>query len=175
MYFSSSLVNLRRDDYDVALRATSRLEPGLVARTIARSSVIAVASPEYLAAHGTPKSLKDLRLHRCLMGFARGELPETHVAAGGRKMVLEGAFFSNNPQLLCRLAARGAGIAFVPALLAREGLGGGELVQVMPSVLRSESRIAIVHAEREFVPPQVRAFVDWMVERVPAAFLNPTS
>src|SRR5258708_9538237 len=57
---SSRYVDLLREGYDVALRAGSALEPGLVARTVARTSAVAVAAPDYLAAHGTPTSVRDL-------------------------------------------------------------------------------------------------------------------
>ena len=77
-HLSTRHVDLRRDGYDVALRASAHFEPGLVARTLARFEFIAVASPAYLAAHGTPATPRELVQHRCLMGFARGELPETH-------------------------------------------------------------------------------------------------
>src|SRR5579871_1793110 len=86
-HLSTRHVDLQRDGYDVALRAGRGLEPGLVARTLARFEFLAVASPAYLARHGAPKSLGDLRDHRCLMGFARGELPETHWSGGGRRKV----------------------------------------------------------------------------------------
>lgn len=118
-HLSTRHVDLRRDGYDVALRASRELEPGLVARTLARFEFVAVASPEYLAAHGTPTSLRDLRQHRCLMGFARGELPETHWRGVGRKIQLDGAFFSNSPAMLTRGAERGLGIALVPNLAVR--------------------------------------------------------
>jgi len=166
---STRHVDLRREGYDVALRASAQFEPGLVARTLARFEFIAVASPAYLAAQRTPSSPRDLRGHRCLMGFARGELPETHWTGGGRKIQLEGAFFSNSPGMLVRAAERGLGKALVPSLAVQRQLQRGELVTVMPALLRSEGRIAIVYPERELVPPPVRAFVDWMVDRAPAA------
>jgi DNA-binding transcriptional LysR family regulator len=172
--FSTRHVDLQRDGYDVAMRATGKLEPGLVARTLVRFDFVAVASPAYLAAHGTPRSVRELRQHRCLMGFARGELPETHWSAAGRKVQLEGAFFSNSPELLTRAALRGLGIALVPSLAVQSRLDRGELVVVMPGVLRSEGRIALVYPERELVAPPVRAFVDWMVARAPTA-LPPSS
>jgi DNA-binding transcriptional LysR family regulator len=171
---STRHVDLRRDGYDVALRASAHFEPGLVARTLARFEFIAVASPAYLAAQGTPTSLRDLRRHRCLMGFARGELPETHWTAAGRKIQLEGTFFSNSPAMLVRAAERGLGIAVVPSLAVQSQLGGGQLVAVMPGLLRSEGRIALVYPERELVPPPVRAFVDWVLARAPAALAPPS-
>jgi DNA-binding transcriptional LysR family regulator len=168
--FSSRMVDLRREGYDVALRATDELEPGLVARTIARTGLIAVASPRYLADHGEPLKLSDLRRHRCLMGFARGELPQTYWASGRRKIPLDGAFFSNSPELLCRLAVRGQGITFVPAVVAAGHIERGELVLVLANTLRVEGRVALVYPEREFVPAQVRAFIDWMAARLPPLF-----
>ena len=168
VHVSGRVVDLRREGYDVAIRATSQLEPGLVARALHRSALVAVASPAYLKKHPAPKTLRELRQHKCLMGFARGELPQTHWTVGKRKVHLEGVAFSNSPGLLCRLAARGQGIAFVPRVAAEEPLARGELVLVLPKLLRSEGSVSIVYLERELMPPQVRAFVDWIIARVAA-------
>lgn len=173
--FASRMVDLRREAYDVALRATDHLEPGLVARTVARTSLIAVASPRYLAQAGAPRTLSDLRHHRCLMSFARGELPQTHWTTGRTKIALDGVFASNSPELLCRLAARGQGIAFVPTVAAAGYLRRRELVPVLAKTLRLEGRVALVYPERELVPPQVRAFIDWMAARLPAVLLDAAS
>ena len=160
-HFSTQHVDLRRDGYDVALRASPQLEPGLVARTLARIRMIGVASPAYLAAHGKPRSQADMRRHRCLMSFSRGEVPETHwPLAGGGKLQLEGSFFTNNLNLLAEAAVRGLGIAFLPTVAVEGHLQRGALVQVLPGVLETSATISVVYPEREFLPPQVRAFVD---------------
>jgi DNA-binding transcriptional LysR family regulator len=169
VHVSTRLVDLRRDGYDVALRATGELEPGLIARPIAREPVLGVASPAYLAEHGMPQSLRDLARHRCLLGFARGELPQTHWSTTTGKLHVEGAFFSNELLLLRDAAVRGLGIAYLPLVMMHEELRSGMLVQVLPDVLRSEAVIAIVYPERQFVPPAVRAFVDAVVEWAPSA------
>lgn len=161
-------VDLLRDGYDVALRASTALEPGLVARTLARMPVIAVASPAYLAKHGTPKTVRDLRTHTCLLGFARGELPQTYwPRAGGGQVHVEGSFVANDIGLLAAAVRSGLGIAVLPMVLIGEQLKSGELVQVMPNVIHAESRLSLVYAEKEFVPPQVRAFVDAVVAWAP--------
>jgi DNA-binding transcriptional LysR family regulator len=167
--FSTQHVDLRSGAYDVALRASSELEPGLIARTLWRAPVVAVASPAYLAERGTPRSQRDLRDHRCLMSFARGEFPQTHWPfAGGGKIYVEGALFSNEITLLCEAAVRGLGIAFLPMMLVGELIESGVLVHVLPRLIEADSRVAAVYLEREFVPPQVRAFVDalaaWAVQ-----------
>src|SRR6202022_4632253 len=92
---SSRYVDLLREGYDVALRAGTELEPGLVARTLARTSTVAVAAPAYLAAHGTPRKARDLRAHQCLLGFMPSGLPQTHwPKVGGGKISVEGSFVS---------------------------------------------------------------------------------
>ena len=100
VHFTSRHVDLRREGYDVALRGSSELEPGLIARTLRKDRMIAVAAPSYLAAHGTPRTRKDLRSHRCLMAFVRGELPQTHWPMAGAMVHVEGSFFSNELGLL---------------------------------------------------------------------------
>jgi DNA-binding transcriptional LysR family regulator len=170
VHATTRIVDLQRDGYDVALRASPQMQPGLIARTLARQPSLAVAAPSYLARHGTPRTRRDLRQHRCLMGFARGEVPQSHwPLAGGGQLHVEGHLFSNDLALLCAAAVQGLGIAFLPLLLVHPHLESGALVPVLPGVLAAESRIAVVHPEREFVPPQVRAFVDAVVEWGPAA------
>ncbi|HEY4184837.1 MAG TPA: LysR family transcriptional regulator [Polyangia bacterium] len=170
--FSTQLVDLQRGDYDLAVRAGSAaLQPGLVARTFARDPVIAVASPRYLAERGVPRTRRDLRAHRCLMGFARGEVPQTYwPLAGGGQVHVTGAFFSNELTLLTDAAVMGLGIAMLPLMLAGPFLERGELTHVLPKTLGAESRIAVVHVEREFVPAPVRAFIDALIAWAPSEF-----
>lgn len=168
VHFTTRYVDLRRDGYDVALRAASDIEPGLVARTLLRAKLIAVASPEYLAAKGTPRRRSDLKGHRCLMGFARGELPQTHWPIAGAMVHVEGVLFSNELRLLCSAAIRGLGIALVPSHIVQQPLASGALVQVLKGVVDAESRLAVVYLERELILPQVRAFVDALVAWAPA-------
>jgi len=166
--FSTRIVDMLRDGYDVALRATSSLQPGLVARTIARDKVIAVASPAYLAEQGTPRTAKDLRDHRCLTSFARGELPQSTWPAGRGVVHVDGVFSSNDLRLLREAALRGLGIALMPRLLLSDLVERGALVQVLPGVIEAPNQIAVVYPEREFLPPHVRAFIDALVAWGPA-------
>jgi len=168
LHFSSRIVDLARGEYDVALRASSSFQPGLVARPVARDRVIAVASPRYLGEHGTPKSARDLREHRCIMGFARGEVPESQwPLADGGSISLSGVLFSNEPMMLLGAAVQHQGIALLPGILVRGFLANGRLVHLLPGVVEARSMVAVVYAEREFVPPQVRAFADALVAWAP--------
>jgi DNA-binding transcriptional LysR family regulator len=187
VHLTSQHVDLRRAGYDVAIRASSELEPGLVARTLVRTLLVATAAPAYLEQHGVPKSTRDLKQHRCLLSFARGELPQTHwpLKRGG-KIAVDGAFAANEMPLLLDIALRGVGIALLPLMLAKPHLDDGTLIQVLSGEVGAEARLSVVYLEREFVPPQLRAFIDAVVawsnaergraapEREKQAAKNPT-
>jgi DNA-binding transcriptional LysR family regulator len=167
IHVSSRVVDLLREGYDVALRSTSQVQPGLIARTLERNKLIAVAAPDYLREHGTPRAVEDLRRHRCLATFAHGELPQRTWPASRGIAHVESSFSSNDPALLREVALKGLGIALLPRLLVHESLETGALVQVLAGVVEAEHHVAVVYPEREFLPAHVRAFVDALVEWAP--------
>jgi DNA-binding transcriptional LysR family regulator len=167
---SARAVDLVREGYDVALRASSQLEPGLVARTVARTSAVAVAAPTYLKAHGIPKKSRDLRAHKCLVGLTSTGQPQPHwPKAGGGKLSIEPALVANDITLLLDAALAGLGIALLPTMLVGPSLESGELVRVMPKLIHAETRVAIVYQEKELMSPAVRAFIDGLVAWIPQA------
>ena len=170
--FSTRVVDLLHDGYHVALRATYEVQPGLVARTVSRDKVIAVASPKYLAESGTPRAAKDLRGHRCLTFFARGELPQCSWPCRGGVVNIESHFSSNEVGLLREAAVRGLGITLTPRHLVVDLIESGALVQVLPGIVEAPHQIAVVYPEREFLPAHVRAFAQSLVEWAPALNSN---
>jgi DNA-binding transcriptional LysR family regulator len=170
---STKFVDLLRDGYHVALRTTYQVHPGLIARTVERNKFIAVAAPAYLAEHGTPRSVKELRRHSCLTSFARGELSQCTWPAGRGVAHIEGSFSSNDPGLLREAAVNGLGIALLPRLLVADLLRSGVLVQVLAGVVEAEHHVAVVYPERDLLPAHVRAFVDALVDWGPALHHAP--
>lgn len=165
---SARHVDLQREGYDLALRAGTITEPGLVVRTLLRDALVAAAAPSYLEAHGTPRTARALRDHRCLTGFTRGEVARTHwPRRAGGKVAIESHFVTNDMVLLEEAALSGLGIALLPLSLITPYLERGELVHVLPDLIREEARVALVYPEKEFLPPQVRAFIDAVVAWTP--------
>ena len=161
---STRYVDLHRDGYDVAIRAGTKLEPGLIARTLARTNLLAVASRRYIEEHGAPKTPRELSRHKCLSVFMRGELPQpTWPLAKGGKLPVATVFSSNSLELLLAATRRHLGIAFLPDLVVQPHVASGELVVVLPGVLETPVRLAVVYRERELMPPVQRAFIDAVV------------
>ena len=175
IHASSQRVDLQRDAFDVAIRAGYTLEPGLIARKLSSDRLVAIASPAYLDAHGVPATRRDLARHRCLLRFTPAGVPSPAFPARGGAVPVDGVFFSDDLPLLLHAALRGLGITMLPLMFTRPFLEDGALRQVLPGVLEIDTMVSVVFAEREFVPPQVRAFVDAVVAWAPTELGRPLS
>ena len=57
----------------------------------------------------------------------------------------------------------GLGIALLPEPSVRDDLAEGRCACVLPNAVGATATIAVVYADRELVPPAVRAFIDAVV------------
>lgn len=152
---------------DVAWRAGQALDPGLISRTLQRSTLIAVASPQYLAGAPALTSPDQLSQHACLVGFTRGEHAATHwPLRDGSRVRVEGHLVSNSLELLVEAALDSKGIALLPEGILGRLLREGQLQPILPDVLGTTTVVALVFQESRFMRPAVRAFVDFMVEKL---------
>lgn len=162
--FSAAIVRLGEGGYDLAIRASDALDPGLVRRSIMESTLIAVGSPAYLARRGTPRTEKELAAHACILDYAGGELArrEWPLRAGGTVRV-DGPLATNDLHMIEDAARRGMGLALLPRSKVASALESGALVHVLPDVIGARVQVAVVYPERQFQRPVVRAFVDDVV------------
>lgn len=170
---ASRLEDLVVSGIDVALRAGTSLDPGLIARRIAVGEIVAVASPGYLARRGRPDHVDALTEHACLLGYVRGERPATHwpLVDGGQVRV-RGRLVSNELLLLRAAAQRGFGIALLPRMLCADALRDGALVVVLAGVVGTVAQFALVYPERQHLKPAVRAFLDYAAAALASAFTD---
>jgi DNA-binding transcriptional LysR family regulator len=160
---TTASVSFGEDGYDLALRASVALDPGLVRRTLIESRLSAVASRAYLARRGTPRVASDLVGHACLRGYARGEHPTNEWPTSEGPIRIDGPLATNDVRVLLDASRAGLGIALLPDLITGPAIAAGELVKVLPGVVGSVSVVAVVYPERKLVRPVVRAFVEELV------------
>jgi DNA-binding transcriptional LysR family regulator len=172
---SNRTVDLARERFDVAIRATGRLGSGLTSRTLARVRLLGVAAPTYVGQYGAPSTVAELRDHRCLVGLDAEGRPQSHWTVGKKRRAVTGVAYSNDPHLVLRWALRGLGIALLPSTLVANHVARGELIPILPGVLSTQGTVSLVMLERKLLPPAVRAFADFVARRGPAALQNPSA
>lgn len=162
-------VDLVDEGFDVALRSGVIEDTSLVSRILVTNAEIAVASPAYLEARGTPTSPDQLGDHDCIVGYAGGTTPNPRwpLLEGGWINV-EGTLTTNHEGLRMQAAMRGLGITMVIDRMAADALASGELVHVLADTVGRRDHARLVYREREFLDPKIRAFIDFIVGCVEA-------
>lgn len=167
-------VDLVREGFDVAIRGGVVRDPSLVARRLLRAESVVVASPAYVAARGAPRTPEELVQHEAILAPGEGGRGETHWACfGGGAAPVRGRLVTNDIFLRLGAARDGLGLALLPRLMIAEELARGELVPVLEGQVGFDGVLAVVHVERAFVDPKVRAFVDHVVAAAEAGRLIP--
>jgi DNA-binding transcriptional LysR family regulator len=154
-------VDLIQEGVDVAVRFGLVKDPNVVARRVGPGRRVVVGSREYLAAHGRPTTPAQLRDHACMVDFAGDALPSRSwpLLAGGSVRV-KGPLAANDVSLALRSAKAGLGLALIPQALVTEEIANGSLVVVLEDSVGADAGVSVVYADREYIEPKVRVFVD---------------
>jgi DNA-binding transcriptional LysR family regulator len=168
MDFSDRRSNLIQEGIDMAVRITSKLDPGDVARRLGRGRLVAVASPDYIARHGEPRHPSELIHHQCLGYTATANSQRWEFMINGKleQFPIRPRLHANNADVLLKAAAAGLGIACEPVFSAEEGLQSGALVQILADFPASELGIYAVLPSNRHVPHRLRVLMDFLVERL---------
>ena len=158
-------LNLVEARIDLAIRISSEPDPALIARPLAVCDSVLVASPDYLASTGTPRTPTELTTHRCLghsnvgrssWRFLRGETEET--------VNVTTRFTANDATVLLHAALADGGISLQPTYLASSLLQDGRLQQVLPDWQPPPMTIHALYPSRRHLSPAVRALLDFLVD-----------
>lgn len=167
---SSGMMDLVDSGIDLAVRIGHLEDSSLIARKLAESRSVICASPVYLARHGTPRHPKDLEGHSCLS--FRTSLGKNHwkfeMPQGVLEVPISGSLNANSLVMLRDSALAALGMIMIPSWMVRDELRGGHLVPVLadfPSVPAS-TPINAIFAHNRHLAPKVRAFVDFLAERI---------
>jgi len=163
---SEGALNLVEARIDLAIRISAEPDPTLIGRVLAPCTSVLVASAEYLATHGVPKSPADLAAHRCLSYANFGKSLWTLRRADEQAEVSVSSHFSANEAMaLLRATLAGGGIALQPTYLANPHLTDGSLRAVLPEWSMPDMVIYALYPSRKYLSPAVRALLDFLVER----------
>lgn len=163
------------NDIDIALRTGYVKDSRLVARRLSPMDFMTCVSPQYLEAHGTPRSAGDFQQHQWI-GFRIKEtqqlqpifLPDAHGAY--QLCELERSHVTDDGEAMAHMCTDGLGFAQLPHFLAKQGLTSGALVSLYPCLELPEpdSGVFAMYPKREYLPAKVRVFVEFLTASLAA-------
>lgn len=161
------IVDLVDEGFDLALRISRQVDPGLIARPLLKVTALACAAPSYLQAHGTPRHPQDLATHNCLYApnlVLRNQW--TFVRDGASETVrVNGRLRANHGIALLDAAIAGLGLIYEPDFLVAQALREGRLVRVLPDWETLSADLYAVWPNRRYLPLKVRSLVDFLAAR----------
>lgn len=167
---TDQVVDLLEDRTDIAVRAGPLKNSGLMARKLGETRKLIVGAPSYLARHGTPATIAELERHnRIGLGYTRS-VEGWPLLDGGtnRSLPVTGNMQVSDGDALRHAALAGVGLARLTAFQVRADIAAGRLVPVMEAFNPGdiEAFHALFLGQGGPLPARVRAFLDFLVERV---------
>jgi DNA-binding transcriptional LysR family regulator len=167
--FTDRVVDLVGEGYDLAVRAGQLEDSTLRVRKIGEARRYLCASPGYLDRVGAPQRPEDLADHNCLIFRTHPGYNVWRFNVGGRSVDVRasGRFSANSGNALVNAARDSRGLILAPEWLVGSFLANGELVEVLPKhpPVPDRTPVYAVHPYQRFVPPKVKTYVDFLVNR----------
>jgi len=162
------IIDLLEHSTDVAIRIGELADSSLHARNLGCSPVQVLASPAYLAQHGTPQRVEDLANH-CLLGFSQpdslNQWPLRH--AQGDRFGIRPALLASSGETLRQLALAGEGIVSLSHFMTHEDIRSGRL-QVLLGEANNGYRqpIHAVYYRNTQLALRIQCFLDFIQRKL---------
>ncbi|WDZ77593.1 LysR family transcriptional regulator [Ensifer adhaerens] len=159
-------VDLVAEGVAVAIRIGNLQDSTLIARKLLRNRRILVASPAYLAIHGDPTEVDELKRHECVVSTANhdGEVWRLFGPTGERSFRPHGRMRADNGDAVHQLAIDGQGIAFHSEVTMAPSIRAGKLVQILPRWTGRETGVYCICPSRP-MGPSAKALIDFLTGR----------
>jgi len=153
---------------DLVLRLGELEDSSLQARRIGAHSFTTCASPDYLARHGTPQTVLELQQHHCIhYRFPTTGRQETWAFLGAASTPpIKPSIVLDDGEALASAALAGLGIIQAPAYLVKDDIANGRLQALLGGHPQQRGSIWLLWPARNAKAPRLRAFIDFIAERV---------
>lgn len=146
--------------FDAVLRHGAVGDGRLIARRLARSRRLLVASPDYLERVGTPSSLAQLERHRGILYANRSGDWRFATATGWSVIRPKPALRVNNGLVMRDAAAAGLGIALLPSFFVHDALANGALKEIDIGLEAEGAELFLAYPKDHGAAARIRALGD---------------
>ncbi|MCD2167286.1 LysR family transcriptional regulator [Comamonas koreensis] len=165
LHSHEGIVDLIEKRSDVAFRIGALKDSSMHARPVGISRIRVLASPAYLARHGTPTDIQQLAQH-VLLGFTQPDsLNEWPLRdTGGELLRIQPAIASSSGETLRHMALAGQGMVCLSDFMTRADRDSGKLVPLFEDqLLDVRQSIHAVYYRNTALASRITCFVDHVV------------
>ena len=160
MTFLDRVTHLVEEGFDLAVRIGTPADSALIGVPLAEVRRLTVASPDYLAAHGTPRTPADLRHHRIVAFEGIGATNDWRVGARGETGVHVQPRLSVNSAAAANASAeRGHGITRALSYQVDDAIAAGRLARLLEAFEPAAVPVTLLYQASRRGAPNIAAFV----------------
>jgi DNA-binding transcriptional LysR family regulator len=170
LVLTDRVVNTVEENIDVAIRIGNLPDSSMIATRLGSIRVVVCASPEYLAARGSPQQPGDLCNHECITVDPFATPTMWRFLEGDRQVVapIRSRLCVSTSEAAIQAAIAGAGLARVMSYKMETARRAGALAIVLDTFEQEPLPVHIVYAQRTQVPLKLRTFLNWVTPRLKA-------
>ena len=162
---NESIIDLIEKRTDIAIRIGQLADSNLHAKVLGKSKLHIVASPCYLAQHGLPQNIAQLKEHK-IIGFSNApQLNNWHLKT---PFILRPTISASSGEAIRQLVLNGNGIALLSNFMIRQDLENNLLTEILPdSVMHPNPRedVHAVYYRNSAVSSRISAFINFFASR----------
>jgi DNA-binding transcriptional LysR family regulator len=168
-----SVGDLVADGFDLALRFGEPPQGTFVARKLAETRVLTVASPSYVKAKGRPRHPKEIEQHDCIDFYDAANARPYDWEMRRKKEVLplriKARLLVSDSGTLIGACEAGAGIVQILEIGCQQLLKSGRLLELFPDWSDERFPLYAIYPSRLHRAAKVRAFIEFCLEIMGAA------
>jgi DNA-binding transcriptional LysR family regulator len=170
MIVSDRFTSFIDEKVDLAIRVAELKDSSFIVRRLAKNERVLCAAPAYISANPALTSPAELSAHNCLLlRFPGSQQYEWRLQGPDGEITspsVSGNMDSDNGEILTEWCLNGYGIALKSTWEIGPYLSDGRLQLVLPDYKPEAHTIHTLYPHARFLPPRVRAFIDFMVETI---------
>jgi DNA-binding transcriptional LysR family regulator len=165
LVLTDQVADLVEDGFELGIRMGPLPSTTLRARPLGIVEMLLVATPEYLAKHGTPETPGDLAEHPCIVysAGARWTRWEFESETGRHAAQVTGPIRVNDHEAMHMMICAHQGIGLIPDWVVGDDLSSGRLRWLMQDFYPIPQPVNIVYPQTRFLSRRARSFIDFMV------------
>ncbi|MBR9728481.1 LysR family transcriptional regulator [Shewanella intestini] len=151
---------------DMLIQISEKKDESLQCYALLNTPKLLMASPAYLALHGTPTTPEELNQHQAIRHSAPSTDANWTLFDGKRWVTIapKSQLTTNNITLLREAAIEGLGIAALSEVIADDAISDGRLVTVLSDFPMKQHLLTLSMPQREYIPRKYRVFTEFLYQ-----------
>lgn len=162
-------IDLIEKDFDLYFTDADLTSSKLLSTPFCKYKLLLCASPEYLQKAGTPKTIKELSEHNCLLHYLYEHPIKRwqYYEKGKLKHIdVDGNFYASRSHFLVKMARASMGIVLLPEFAVSKYIQSKELVLLLKHIKFQEADVFVTRYRHKNMPKKLQVFLDFIKSQI---------